>query len=544
MVCSTIRSYSRLLLNRRFPGFLIGPLQQYYIGEETFKFQTASTPGLQGGTDVFDLFSEDPFGNTPLPIALLQNQLASVSTKDFQPNLWQEGILQCANNASNHFITPSECYQGGTTFDNISSLLGPYIAQLPAGYQAGLTSQFLLRMNSSVSFANVSRTKFPQDCATLPSAYYIEYNYNETLLNVQVCMPVRVPGSPWKATRDRQDISEEMYMSITAANRGLTNLDLANQTFKLAVNTTLGYFELPNYDSGGIAGPLLSKDPHTYCRNNIDDCLSQWQSKKRTLLPHQQQQSQYLPLERSVEVNGTNSATFADTLNLGPLAMLTLAMFNPGSFIATQFTNIVPSNDETFLPNSEKTIVPCTVAPLRRFSRDYQCFRRPSSQDEGYKSVSDWLVDFSNIGEMQNALHAGVIIASQSWLNSASGHLVVWYDLGSDSSRPKISTTGVILLSTLIAIDLFLLLAFGAYASFSYTWKSSYNSLAMMRHGAARADKLGLQVWEAEAEQVLETMPGWVGDAASDEDVGVLAIGAEVPLRKGRKYFGGRNILG
>lgn len=251
------------LAERRFPGCLIGPLQQYYIGEETFKFQTISTPGLVGGTDVFDLFQVGPVGHTRLPTALLQNQLASVSTMDFQPNSWQEGIPQRANNASYQFDTPSECNQGGTTFHNITSLLGPYIAQLPAGYQTGLTSQFLPRMNSSVSFGNVSQTDFPQDCATLPGAYYIEYNYNKTLLNVQVCMPTRVPGSPWKATRDRQDISEEMYMNISAANRGFASETPANQTFKLVVNTTLGYFELPNYNSSGIAGPLVPKDPHT-----------------------------------------------------------------------------------------------------------------------------------------------------------------------------------------------------------------------------------------------------------------------------------------
>lgn len=223
--------------------------------------------------------------------------------------------------------------------------------------------------------------------------------------------------------------------------------------------------------------------------------------------------------------------------------MLTLAMFNPGSFIATQFTNIAPEPSKHDIPlhDSEKTVIPCSVAPLRRLSYDYQCFPPPSSQEAGYNSVSDWLLDFSNIDKMQNALHAGVILASQGWLNTASGNgnLIVWYDLGSDSSRPKISTTGVILLSTLIAIDLFLLLALGAYVSFSYTWTSSYNSLAMMRHGAARADKFGLQVWEEEAKQVLETMPGWVGDAAPNEDVGVLAIGANTPLRKGRKYIRG-----
>ncbi len=226
--------------------------------------------------------------------------------------------------------------------------------------------------------------------------------------------------------------------------------------------------------------------------------------------------------------------------------MLTLAMFDPGSFIATQFTNLgpKPSPDEKYIPVSDRPVVPCTVAPLNlllgtHVGVAYQCSQEPFIQDEAFGSVSGWLSKFYNINAMQNALHAGVILASQGWLNSVNGALTVQYDLGSDSSRPKISTTGVILLSILLGIDLFLLLALGAYASFSYTWTSSYDSLAMMRQGAARADELGLQVSEGEAKRIFETMPGWLGDAAPGEDVGVLAIGAGAPLRKGRGYLGG-----
>ena len=218
-------------------------------------------------------------------------------------------------------------------------------------------------------------------------------------------------------------------------------------------------------------------------------------------------------------------------------------MFDPGAFIATQFkisgTKLDVKNPKD--PFFDLSTTPCTVAPLGLLlgTSVYvgdPCVLESFSQDEAYSAVSQWLATFYDIGAMQNALHAGVILASQSWLNSIQGNRVVLYDLGSDSTRPKISTTGVILISILLAIDLFLLLALAAYAGFSYSWTSSYDSLAMMRQGAARAHELGLQVGDGEAKEALMKMPGWVGDAAPNEEVGVLAIGAEAPLRRGRQY--------
>lgn len=463
--------------------------------------------------------------------------------------MWQEGTPQCAGNESTQFKVSPECYQGGTTLNDINSLLGPYTVQLPAAYQTGLLTQFMPRINSSISYVVVPQTQFPQNCATMPGAYYIQYVYNNTLLNLQVCMPTASSGSPWKATRDRQDISEEMYMDMTFGVFGDATGDKkpVNQTFKVVVNTTLGYFALPNYNSSGIAGPLLAKDPDSYC-NNTYQCSSDWNPKKRSLPSYQQyeQQLQDPQLKRSIQTNeSTSGYVFGQTLNLGPLAMLTVAMFDPGAFIATQFTSIGPdpSKDSIYIPSGQKPVVPCTISPLSLLLGNEVevtdlCVQESSSQVDAFQSVSDWLANFYDISAMQNALHAGVILASQGWLGSVTGTRDIYYDLGEDSSRPKISASGVILLSILLAIDLFLLLALAAYAGLSHSWTSSYDSLAMMRQGAARANELGLQVGDGEAKQVLEKMPGWVGDAAPGEEVGVLAIGAEAPLRRGRKYVG------
>ena len=121
------------------------------MGQKTFKFQTVQTAGLIGAIDVLNLFRDGPVGNNQLLTARLRNELASVSHNDFQPNIWQEGASHCSSNSSDGFGVSPECNQGGVTVDSFAALQSPYVAQLPAGYQTGLMTQFIPRMNSSVS---------------------------------------------------------------------------------------------------------------------------------------------------------------------------------------------------------------------------------------------------------------------------------------------------------------------------------------------------------------------------------------------------------
>ena len=327
--------------------------------------------------------------------------------------------------------------------------------------------------------------------------------------------------SPWKATRDRQDATETMFLDIHFGgleNPATLNSNPANTTFKLIINTTLGYFELPNYNNSGRPGPLLAKDPYDTCPANKSQCVSQvlW--------------------KRSLQINEDSTSPAIENIPIiGPLAMIVVAMFEPGSFIAMQ----IPPNGTT--PSSNR---PCTIPPLNLLFNDSAgyvgCYLEPIFADDGSGSIIQWLTNFYEMGNMQNALHLAAILASQVWLNLPEGQLAVWHDMGHDSIRPKISSAGMILLSILLAIDLLLLLAVATYISFSYTWAESFDSSAMMRLGAAKADELPLQLLSSEAKEktrtMLERMPGWVGDARPDDEVGTLAIGATIPLKAGRRY--------
>ena len=353
-------------------------------------------------------------------------------------------------------------------------------------------------------------------------------------------MPDGISQSPWKATRDRQDTTETMFLDMyfgSSYNLATFDPNPANSTISLTIDTTLGYFELPNYNNNGTAGPLLAKDP--ICPGEPDDenqCLSGLKPK------------------RSLQTNESSSSYDIDNVpNLGPLAMIVAAMFEPGSFIATQIPNGTKPLEvpETVVAAAQP--IPCTIPPLNLlFDGLVPCDNEPFAPDDGYISITRWLTNFYAIGNMQDALHAAAILASQVWLNSVNlggpyGQLNVQYDMGQDSIRPKIPSAGIILLSILLAIDLLLLLAVATYIRSSYTWAGAFDSSAMMKLGAARADELPLQVISSEGKEntkaTLERMPGWVGDARPDDEVGAVAIGATVPLKAGRRYEAFLDIL-
>lgn len=398
----------------------------------------------------------------PLPTARLRDQLSSISSQDFQPNLWQEGTPLCVPQNSDDNSFSVDCSQGVTTFENVSQLVNPYVAQLPSGYHTGLITQFMPRMNSSVVYDFVLPADFPSNCDTIPGAYYVEHTYNTTIFDLRVCMPNNNSQSDWKATRDQQDISEEMFMSVTystSTNAQMLGEPPENATLKLVVNTTLGYFELPNCNNSNVAGMLLANDPYETCGRKDPTCVLQV-DRKRSLQTDQ----------------GESTLRVGSGFTAGPLAMIASALFDNGSFLTAQFPQVatpIPPHSVGYLDDS------CTVAPLSLLyggSVELSCIQFPYTSNIGLESVSMWLSNFYQKNITQNAFLAAVIIASQTWLTTSSssqdGSLKVMYDMGRDSERPKVSSTGIVLISILLAVDLAPL----QYMSASCT-RGLYNSI-------------------------------------------------------------------
>lgn len=203
-----------------------------------------------------------------------------------QAQLWQGAGVSCSaigiqaalkNNTGNG-QTPVSCGKG-VTLGNISDLAEPFLVELPNGYSTGLISQFIPRINSTATYENITASEYPSGCDQIIGAFSVGYSgkilYSPTdsaaNWSIQACMPADLRQSPWKYIRDRQDFSEELYLNVTIITDGRVprkNTPVGGSFYRVTLNTTAGYFELPNYMNGLTAGPLLEKDPNSICGHN------------------------------------------------------------------------------------------------------------------------------------------------------------------------------------------------------------------------------------------------------------------------------------
>ena len=134
---------------------------------------------------------------------------------------------------------------------------------------------------ATAHYVNISAADFPTGCDTTAGALSIRQsntpvNVTDGVLSwaVHACMPADLRVSPWTNTRARQDFTEELYLNVSlseALRSQVEDGDLfmpISQYFRVTVDTTAGYFELPNYMNGQTAGPLLKHDPSAECGNS------------------------------------------------------------------------------------------------------------------------------------------------------------------------------------------------------------------------------------------------------------------------------------
>lgn len=262
-------------------GGVISPLQEVFLSTKTIKIPTwpQAISELLDIPDQWHSANEEGSRDDNLIVVMTRGALTTATNTQPQAQLWQGAgftcdtlkILDRAANGSSDGAIPSSCGKG-VTFGNVSSLNDPFLAELPSGYNTGLILQFIPRINSTARYEVVSAAEYPTDCDTIPGAFSVDYGNVSTADNytqrwtLQACMPADLRQSPWRSTRDRQDFSEELYINLTT--KGFMNLPATppeGSLHRVTVNTTAGYFELPNYMNGGVVGPLLAKDPNSLC---------------------------------------------------------------------------------------------------------------------------------------------------------------------------------------------------------------------------------------------------------------------------------------
>lgn len=261
-------------------GAVLSPLQADFLSSTITKTPTWPTEivDILDIPDQFQYVDENGYDDN-FVVVMTRSALTSATTTQQQSQLWQGGKVSCAFTAGVEEI-PTSCEYGGAKFEDLADLSDPFLAQLPGGYNTGLIRQFAPRINSSAHYENISAENFPKNCDQIDGAFFIDYTnttyaYQYYTWGVQACMPANVTSSPWKSTRDRQDFTEELYLNITLINYeymqyGSDGDQVNSMFFKVTLNTTGGYFELPNYMNGGSAGSLLDKDPNSLCGNDCE----------------------------------------------------------------------------------------------------------------------------------------------------------------------------------------------------------------------------------------------------------------------------------
>lgn len=445
----------------------------------------------------------------------LRSLLDVVTQDDYDANLWNQYSRQEERKLgifANGLITAS---------DHVEDT---FLSQLPFNFSTGISpAQYAPRISSKTSYDQITDSDFRNGCRndTDNGGFYAAYEITDdygSYTSVTACMLGDKRISPWKATRDRQDITEELYINFTSYKK--------SQLLRAITNTTLGYFELPNYANGNRPGPILDKDP-------IEDKSSQT-GRLRT------------SKRETVNLTYAGNETLPSTNNPGPLTALALALFGNGSFIEIRLRN--PSAFNQSRPafdgdtRRRNTGICVGLEPFGSYlSSGPNCIFDYNSILGGFDQVESWLSSLvTSVYDFEGSIAVGTFLANKLWLGTRTRYgydrnLRITYDEGIDTIKPKISRGQMIAGSFFLAIHLFGLWILATYTVFMRPWADNMGAEVMVRLGTSYADKLG-DTSQRDWKRTLGELPGYIGDARPNEGIGRLQFGAGASLRGTRSY--------
>lgn len=364
-------------------------------------------------------------------------------------------------------------------------------------------------------------------------------------------MPGSQPASPWKPSHERQDFTEQLYLKITLHGFDDNAITSGDYYSKITLDTTAGFFELPNYMNDGMPGPLLGNNPDNHCKA---DCEPQDYGES---MIYNHNVTSHATLNSSASHSAANvTANLLYNVNKGPLLTIALALFGVGSFIDTRegYEAYISTISDENVPPMCLDLVPF-LPLLRDFLDQYSvwnsldpCLRYEGSRfwyTPGDVASYLWAFVFNDYDEyhgerIQNAFSGAAFLANEAWMtqNPSSTGLAVSYDLGADTEVPVISRAGIVVISTLLGLYLLGVLSMALYAARVPRRTDTLDAFAMMRIGAAAGDRVPLLICkDADRVAALDEMPGGFGNATGGEgQEGEVAIGAQTPLGGKREY--------
>ncbi|KAJ7159600.1 hypothetical protein C8R46DRAFT_1194891 [Mycena filopes] len=193
-----------------------------------------------------------------LVVADVASSLVTAADLEQQPNLWVDDPYARVDKNIDAFVTlPERGMFFWYTPDGPHAKDRYFVSALPNGTTTGVLRQHAIRMNSSASCEAIPRSGFPASCG---GARPVEAAFSNEFIQVRVCVPGEVGPSPWTLSRNRQDITEEVYIDV-AVSKDLLTYSAHNFTTHCTAGSTRGFFELGNYFNGFAYGPLIEEWP-------------------------------------------------------------------------------------------------------------------------------------------------------------------------------------------------------------------------------------------------------------------------------------------
>lgn len=185
---------------------------------------------------------------------------AAIDTAEYwdgQPNIWRDPENTCNQTSTwaQSCIRPTR--KGGTF---MVPLLGnsTFVSNLATTLNTGLAVNHAFRFNSSVDCETVPESAYPEPCSGFTASTTINPDSESEDQIFKVCVPGNMNKFPWNVTRNRQDISEELYFHFNSAAVSSLSNTSSSFTRRCTANTTAGYFLLPN-NHNSTFGPLLDE---------------------------------------------------------------------------------------------------------------------------------------------------------------------------------------------------------------------------------------------------------------------------------------------
>ncbi|KAL9621641.1 MAG: hypothetical protein Q9160_003893 [Pyrenula sp. 1 TL-2023] len=227
-----------------------------------------------------------------------KRKLETGSHWDQQPQIWQDPSMMCNSTSVDFTEWCYTLFNGHNNQTNLVSLPGDkyWISNLVATTNTGLVKEHSLRLNSSINCQAVSDSEYPDICSGFETSTSTHLPDSEDSANAdrsfefKVCAPGSDQPFPWKLVRDRQEISDSVFMQLNSDGLAYLSgtLDLPDAkravTVRCSTETTTGYFTLPNKVDTPLAGPILegfnlsaASDFTQYINNDSEHSFSNYE---------------------------------------------------------------------------------------------------------------------------------------------------------------------------------------------------------------------------------------------------------------------------